>query len=370
MKMMGKVSDLEQRIELLEALVESQAKLITEQSEKNSEQSEMIAKLETLVKFYEEQFALSQRRQFGASSEQTPDQLRFENLFNEPEDQADPSLPEPTYEEINYKRKKRVGKRDDDLSGLPKVRIDYELPESERICPECGNVMDDIGVTIRNELEIIPAKVQVVEHAVHAYGCENCEKNNDQAQIIRADSPEPLISGSLATPSAVAYIATQKYVNGIPLYRTEKGFVYDGVVLSRQTMSNWLVHCAQTYLVIIYSLLITILLKSDICHADETPVQVLHESGRKAQTKSYEWIYRTGKSSEHPIVIYEYQETRNHEHPEEFLKDFKGYLHTDGYQAYHDLSSDIVVVGCWSHYVSRLYIRAEMPQALSLRHSV
>jgi len=91
-------------------------------------QATQIAKMEILIKYYEEQFLLAKRRQFGSSSEQSPNQLRFENLFNEAEDQADPSLPEPTYEEITYKRKKRVGKRDDDLSGLPVERIDYEIP--------------------------------------------------------------------------------------------------------------------------------------------------------------------------------------------------------------------------------------------------
>jgi len=51
------------------------------------------------------------------------------------------------------------------------------------------------------------------EHATHAYGCANCEKTNDHTPIIKAEAPEPLISGSLASPSAVAHIAVQKYVN-------------------------------------------------------------------------------------------------------------------------------------------------------------
>jgi len=344
METMIKPLEFEQKIQSLEVLV--------------AKQSDQIEELKTLVKFYEEQYALSQRRRFSSSSEQTPDQLRFENLFNEPEDQADPSIPEPTYEEIAYKRKKRVGKRDDDLSGLPVERVDYELPESERGCPECSDLMHDMGVTIRNEIVIIPAKVIKREHAVHTYGCANCEKHGTHTPIIRAEAPTPLISGSLASPSAIAYIATQKYVNGVPLYRTEKGFIYEGVVLSRQTMSNWLVYCAQNYLVAIYSLLISYLVREEICHADETSVQVLHEPDRDAKTKSFEWIYRTGRCSEHPIVIYEYQETRKQEHPKNFLKGFKGYLHTDGYQVYHNLPPDIIVVGCWSHcrrYWEELY---------------
>jgi len=339
-----KISEMEQEIQTLKNTIESQ--------------SAQIEKMQKLINYYEEQYKLSQRRRFGPSSEQSPDQLRLEGFFNEAEDQAGQSLPEPVIEEITYKRKKRVGKREEDLAGLPVERIEYELPETERTCPECGETMKDIGTTIRNELEIIPAKVVHKEHAVHAYGCANCEKTNDHTPVIRADAPAPLINGSLATPSAVAHIAAQKYVNGIPLYRLEKGFTYDGVILSRQTMANWIVYCAQNYLAAIYMLLVATFLKETIGHADETVVQVLREPGRAAQTKSYEWLYRTGRHSKNPVVIYEYQETRKQEHPQKFLKDFKGYLHSDGYQCYHNLPSCIIVVGCWAHcrrYWEKLY---------------
>jgi transposase len=336
METVQKVSGLEQKIQSLEAIVASQAAQIAEMS--------------TLIKFYEEQFKLSQRRQFGSSSEQSPDQLRFDNMFNEAEDQSDLSLPEPTFQEITYKRKKRVGKREADLESLPIERIEYELPESERGCPDCGAVMDDIGVTIRDELKIIPAQVIHVEHAIHAYGCGNCKKDiNKNTPVIRAEAPVPLISGSLASPSAVAHIASQKYVNGMPLYRIETGLAYDGVTISRQTMSNWLIYCTQNYLVAIYSLLITYLLAQDIILADETSVQVIKEKGREAKTKSFEWLYRSGSRSDRPVVIYEYQETRNQEHPRKFLGGYRGYLCCDGYQAYHNLPPAIVVAGCWSH---------------------
>jgi uncharacterized coiled-coil protein SlyX len=199
METMDRISDLEQIKSSYEALVTEQSEQIGKLSAQVAELSKLIAKQAALIKFYEEQFALSQRHRFGSSSEQTPEQLRIDNIFNEIEDLADPSLPEPEYEDINYKRKKRQGKRADDLSGLPVTRIDYELSESERTCPDCGELLPDIGVTVRQEFDIIPAQVHVTEHAVHAYGeCKNCCKDDgsESLKLIRADAPMPLIAGA------------------------------------------------------------------------------------------------------------------------------------------------------------------------------
>lgn len=304
-----------------------------------------IAELEALVQFYEGQMLLAKRRQFGVSSERVEGQ---QNLFYETEP---PAPPEPELEEIKYKRKKQKGKREEDISNLPVVRVDYELPEDERGCPECGSLMRDIGVTVRRSIEIIPAKAILKEEAIHAYACADtrCEETTGKTTIVKADAPKPLISGSLASPSLVAHIAYQKYSNGMPLYRLEKGFQYDGLNISRQNMANWVINCAMNYLLAIYMLMIGFLRKETVLHADETSVQVLHEPDRAAQSKSYEWVYRTSGDSERKIVIYDYKETRKQEHPKEFLKDFKGYLHTDGYQVYHNLPPDIVIVGCWAH---------------------
>jgi len=308
-----------------------------------------VAKLERLVEYYQGIILNAKRQQFGVSSERVElADWRQLNLLGEA---VIAPPPEPKTEEITYTRKKRVGKREEDLSELPVVRVDYELSEAERLCPECGNLMKDIGVDIRKELELIPAQVIVKELAAHTYACadEECAEKAGKVTIVKAEAPAPLISGSLASPSLVAHIVTQKYMNGTPLYRIEKGFQYDGVSISRQTMSNWVVQCSENFLTAIYNLLIKSLLTESILHADETTHQVLHEPGRKAQTKSYEWLYRSSGCSKHKITIYEYQETRKQEHPKEFLKNFKGFLHTDGYEVYHNLPGDITVVGCWSH---------------------
>jgi transposase len=263
------------------------------------EQATLIAKLEALVKFYEGQLLLFKRRQFGTSSERVlADQL---NLLGE----AKTLPPQPETEETVIKRKKRIGKREEDLASLPVARAEHELPEEGRNCPECGTSMRDIGAGIRREIEIIPAQAIVKEHAVHSYACPNteCEEKAGKVTIVTAESPKPLIGGSLASPSLVAHIAVQKYSMGLPLYRIEKGFQYDGINISRQNMSNWVIKCFQLYFISIYALLKSFLLNETYLHADETTVQVLHEPGRPAQAKSYEWVYRTSGGAKNKIVI-------------------------------------------------------------------
>lgn len=133
----------------------------------------------------------------------------------------------------------------------------------------------------------------------------------------------------------------------MPLYRQEQQLSRLGIELSRQTMANWVLNVADPWLKIIYDRLHVELLDRDILHADETTLQVLKEPGRSAETKSYMWLYRTGRDGP-PIVLYEYQTTRASKHPDRFLSGFKGYLQTDGYSAYGKLTG-ITLVGCWAH---------------------
>ncbi len=161
--------------------------------------------------------------------------------------------------------------------------------------------------------------------------------------------PEPVINGSLASPSLVAHIINQKYVMHIPLYRQEKAFLREGINLSRQTMANWIIKVSELWLEPIYDIMKRTLLTHGVLHADETTCQVLHEPGKKANTNSYMWLFSTSGEAGHPIILYEYQATRSSAHPKAFLAGWNGYLHADGYPGYHKLPPGITVVGCWVH---------------------
>ena len=246
-----------------------------------------VAELKALVKFYEGQLRLNKHRQFGASSEKSliPEQL---GLFDEAENTAnDESHPE----DIVCARRKRKGKRDEDLSRLPTEMVYHTLPESERICPECGGPLHGIGYSTRRELVIIPAQVKVVQHEQEVCACRNCEKNSDHTPIVKAPMPEPVINGSLASPSAAAHIMHQKYVMCAPLYRQEQDWKRQGMALSRQTMANWVIRCAEDWLEPLYERMRLKLLTHDVLHADETRVQVLKEPGKTPQSNSFMWLY-------------------------------------------------------------------------------
>jgi transposase len=292
-----------------------------------------------------EQYRLSQLRRFGPSSEKTP-AVEEPMLFNEPEAVADASAPEPTLQEITYKRRKTKGKRDEDLAGLPEETIEYTLPVEEQVCPACDGPLHKMSEEVRRELKIVPAQVSVVKHVQHVYSCRHCQANEIETPVKEAAMPNPAFPNSLASPSAVAYVMNGKFTEALPLYRQEQIFERNGVTLSRQTLANWMIWGAKL-LQVIYDRLKVHLLESEILHADETTLQVLHEEGRAPETKSYLWLYRSGRDGP-PIALFEYQRTRAAEHPKLFLKDFRGYLHVDGYSAYDGLTW-LTPVGCWAH---------------------
>lgn len=304
------------------------------------EKEELAAK----VAWYEEQIRKGAAQKYGASSEKTPaEQL---SMFNEAEKGQRANLDEPNLEEITYKRSKSKNKTNDAWDDLPVEVIEYDLPDSEKNCPICNEPLHPMKKEIRKELKIVPAKISVVHHIRYVYACRSCEKNEDTTPIIRAKMPNPIIKGSFASPSLIAFIMNRKYNESMPLYRQEQQFMNFGLDISRQNLSNWTIKGAD-WLKIIYSRLHEHLLDERFIHADETTVQVLDEKGKSATSKSYIWLYATGKYSR-PIFLYEYQSSRSGKHPKAFLKGFKGHIQVDGFAGYNDVD-DVSIMGCFAH---------------------
>ena len=323
------------------------------------ELKESNARMADVIRNLEERIKLLQKSKFGSSSEKSKydngsEQLGMQLVFNEIELYSDLTAGEPVQEPDltkvkEYKRKKHatnLEKLPDNIEIIPSCR---DIPEEEKFCAVCGAELEQMGEDIIRKLSIIPAKIVIKEIHIPRYICKKCTGDDEPAKVIQALANHDFLPGSMATPELVAWIMEQKFVLYSTLYRMEQEFFRWGIELKRQTMSQWVLNASKTYLEPVYRLLCKELLRQDICHGDETPLQVLHEPNRTPQQKSYMWLFRTGKYAEHPAVIYRYAETRSKEVPTEFLKDFKGYLHSDGYAGYHSLPEGITVVGCWAH---------------------
>lgn len=304
--------------------------------------------LKLKLQWYEEQLKLNRAQKYGKSSEKgCVGQI---SLFNEAEEEASSSVPEPELEDVVIKEHKRKKKRNpkDIYENLPVERIEHDIPEKDKVCPECGENMHKMSEEIVRHIEVIPAQYKVVEDVYPIYACRNCEKNNTKTPIVMAEKKKQLIPRSLVSPSLMAYIMSQKFVNSLPLYRQEQELKRNGLQISRQTMANWVIAGA-ALLKPLHDHMHEELIKKEILHADETELEVLHEVDRRYDMKSYMWLYRTSGYDDKPIVIYDYQEGRSGLYAKEFLDGFRGYIHTDAWSGYNRLRSTAKLCGCWAH---------------------
>lgn len=295
--------------------------------------------------YLEEKFRIAQQKQFGKSAEGHPGQGE---LFNEAESLQD-AEPEVDAEKapISNQRKKSKPKRQSLPKDLPREVIVHDISDDEKVCGCCGGELHQIGEDKSEQLEFIPAQVKVIEHVRPKYGCRHCESNATTVTIKQAPVPASPIPKSMATPSLLSQVITNKYHYGLPLYRQESMFKQHGIALNRKTMASWMLRCSEL-LIPLYDTLHQYLLKQHVLQADETPLQVIKED----KAKCYMWLYCSGTDSpaDHTmlnIVLYDYQPSRAGACPVNYLADYQGYLQVDGYAAYEQTQATLA--GCWAH---------------------
>ena len=311
-----------------------------------------------------------QRARFGQSSEKqkyvSPDQL---SVFNEAEEEQDPKAPEPDEKTIivpEHKRKPK-GSLEDKIKELPSEDVFLDIPEDEKFCSACGKPLRRMGKKfLRREIQSIPKSMKVINYYAYTYTCDYCEKEKAVSRIYTVQPPEPLIKHSYASPSLVADVMTQKYVDGIPLARQEKIWQRDGFALSRATMANWIIKVAEKWLKPLYKVMKKQLLSGSVIYADETVVQVLKEEGKTPQSESRMWVYGGDGRSGKAIRIFEYQPDRSGERCKRFLSSFNGALVTDGYAGYNAVEN-VTRCGCWAHM--RRAWRDAMPKGATMDNS-
>lgn len=313
-------------------------------------QQQQLNALNTKMDLLIEQVTLGNQKRFGRSSEklELEDDGQLSAFLNEAEAlKANYFIPEPDMEDVtvaSHKRKK-IGKREEDLKDLPITVVEHYLAE-DTLKENFPSGYKQLPDEIFKRLVYEPPKWLVHEHHVGVYA------GKDNQTIIKGNRPVDLLRNSILTPPLAAAIMNGKYVNALPLYRQEQEFKRQDILIARQVMANWMISLGERYFSLWHDRVHQELMKYEVIQADETPVLV-SKDGRKAGSKSYMWVYRTGTMYDAPaIILYEYQKTRKTDHPREFLKEYSGTVVTDGYEVYHKLAreeQEIEIAGCWSH---------------------
>ena len=315
-------------------------------------------RLDPLEQNYEnlvEHVRLADQQRFGRQTEKLDDIAGQLSFFNEAEANYDETATEPTVEEVIEpsrkmpRKPKKKGQREEDLRDFPQEVIPHDIPEQELNEAYGEGNWKSMPDKIFWQLRFEPAKWTAEKHVIKVYiGTDGAH----QDEFLRGDHPETMFKGSIATPSLEAAIINAKYVNSNPLDRISRDFQANGLNLSKQTMSNWMVWTAERYLSPVCDLMRKRQLEAHVNQSDETPVDVIH-NGRPAGSKSYMWVHITGELSPvPPTIVYEYQKTRHSDHPKAYYKDFDGVLMTDGLEQYHKLEWDLPGVknaNCMAH---------------------
>jgi transposase len=371
------------------------------------------------IEGYRHRINLLLRRLYGPCGERIdPHQLL---LFAEMAAGQD-TAPAPTEPAVGKcKRRCRPHGRRRLPENLPREPRHHELSAAERVCPSCGRTRVDIGTDRSEQLDYRPASLFVVEHVVHKYVCPCCSKQRSQdpgqqphqgqesepmpappqdpqsAQTLAAVNPEPVNPGQPATdqdqrprtpspacrppdpgdvviaaprpavpiaqglpgPGLLAHLIVSKYTDHMPLHRLERVYERQGVFLHRSTLSDWLGACADL-LRPLYDLMVSAVLQSRALHTDDTTVKMQELVTHLLRTARF-WVY-LGDAA-HPYNVFDFTVNRKRDGPQQFLANYRGYLHADAFSGYdglylpdrHTPAARIIEVACNAHARRKFY---------------
>ena len=358
----GDPDQLKSEVVQLRSAIKEKEQAIAERERALNEKEQRIEQLLDYI-------LLLRKRQFGASSDRPNkdqftlfDEAELEQLLAELDLSSEQDDAEPTVRDKADSEQKKPVRRP-----LPahfnRVEKVIDLSDEERAA--MGDDWTFIGYDTSEQLAVIPRQHYVIEYKRTKYVPKNDEVAGAEQGVRIAPRPDQIIPKSIAHSSVIADVVVRKFVDGLPLYRQEVIHAREGIDLSRQTMSGWVIQLHERLSPLMMAMK-QLLHQGQVIHIDETRLQVLNEPGRENTQLSYMWVYGGGPPDK-PVIWYQYADTRSGDVPEEFLypeeADAPGgamYLVTDGYDGYNALSKAPGILGhaaCWAH-VRRKFVDA------------
>ncbi|WOV83788.1 IS66 family transposase [Sporosarcina jeotgali] len=345
----------EQALEKVISMLEEQ---LAHSNQQNEQQSKQIEKLTEQVQHLTKML-------FGSKSEKSrynvPDGQS--SLFDEEEDPFHDSeqTEDQSQQVISYTvvRKASKKKRNDHFHEGVETEVVHHYPDL-LTCSCCQNDLARIGgIVVREEAEFIPAKLKRIQHMEHSYECKHCKLDSSiAANIVRGKAPQPVIQRSLAGPSVLAKVISDKYNLYLPLYRQVKEWLRHGLETNDKNLSNWVIKVSNEWLLPLYQRMTSLAMRRTVLHVDETTAQVIYRpDGKPGNTKAYNWVYKTVPCQGPVMVLFHSSLSRAREVLKNFLGDYKGTIICDGYSAYGGLPG-VTFANCWAH-VRRYWLKVD-----------
>lgn len=225
---------------------------------------------------------------------------------------------------------------------LPREVVRHELSDAQRACPCCGELRQEIGIESSEQLELVPARLKVIQHERVKYACRACEEH-----VAMAPKPPQPIEKGLPGPGLCAHTILSKFGDHQPMYRQEDIQSRLGCVIRRSTLCDWQAALAELALPFVQRMKSLILL-SKVIHTDDTSIKMLQPGRGTTRTCKF-WPYLGDWL--HPYAVYDFTLSRERDGPARFLSGFQGYLQADAYSGYDGLFAGDLVweVACWIH---------------------
>ena len=324
------------------ALIEEKDAVLKEKKTVIKENEAVIDKMQAQISQMQFQIDQMNRLLYGAKRErfiQNNDKNQLALPFEVPQEEA----PEKEKEVITYVREKNKRKEHPGRLALPShLPIEEIVLEPE----EDTSNMKCIGKEVTDQLELIPAKLFIKRFIRPKYIVATDETQIEHKGVI-AELPVFPIEKGIAGPGLLAQILADKFVDHLPVYRQIERFKREGIKLSSSTLNGWQ-ESVCNLLEPLYDTLKHRVLSQGYLQVDETPIAVLDKNKKGKTHRGYHWIYHSPLER---TVLFDYNTGRSREGPVKLLKNFKGYLQTDGYNVYEIIarSKDITLVNCMAH---------------------
>ena len=313
----------------------------------NSLMAQLLAKIETL----EQEISVLKRNRFGQRSEKNKPKSSASSSSSSSSSAISSSTSSPDKAASSQTKNQNHPGRNAFPPHLERVRVEHDLSSEEKICPECQGLMTKIKEIITEQLDVIISSLFVTQQVRFQYACKKC-----YSTIKLSDLPAQPIEKGKFSPSLLAYLMIQKFEYYLPYYRLERWFSRQGVPVSRATISSSLIKAA-FLLEPIVDCFHKKIEQGNHIFTDDTTMPTLDPGTGKTKIGRI-WVYtQKGNDLDGGVTVYQYTPSRHGKYPQEFLKNFKGYVQADAFSGLNALftvkndQGQLVrkEVACWAH---------------------